>query len=778
MDAQAAHVAAVADAKRLMRLARVGALATLDPDTGAPLTTLVGVASDFDGAPLFLLSTLARHTRHVAQDPRVSLLLGGAPGAGRPAQPPPRHAERRDRKDGGAPRAGALSHAQSEGQALCRFRRLRLFQARDRKRAFQWRFWEGGCADAGRPPCLRGRRRPKSTKSELEILSEINARGDALLAVSPAIERRREKSGERSVSIRTASTSLPGRVRRASLSPIPPMTWPRGGRFSPRRAGERFHEHDHCANHRDLIDDAAAPVFIHSSWRTGSTWIWEKLRQAPTTIAYCEVFHERLARCDIRELRDADFSKWKSKHPEGAPYFLEFGSLIGSDRAVRGYASRMAVEDFLPRGGVKGDLTEAERAYLAGLIDNARSRRRIPVLTDTRTLGRFSAIARAFPGRQVLLVRNVFHQWASYSEQWAARESIFFRDAVEDDRGRAPRPVSSPSRRMVRRKRMDPRENPAAFQLFLLFHLYLYAQVYDAADLVIDLNAVASDPDAREAAEMALGAFVRAPIDLSDARPAFGLSLFSPPSKPAFVDSIDQFAKQAIDSSVSAEAAVVHDAAQGRGASRMGAMRLLFRGLSRPGHASIDRGKESLGVHGGSVAAFREGSRLPSLRGRRRRRRARQRRLRNADRRSGDGNDEAWRGEPNGARRGGTSRRPSKARKRHGLRRPAGASRSWGGGGRARHRACARKARAAGVALLHRHAQPLCRGLHAAMRLPGASGRFWCSAPGSTPSLIGSRRSDGLRVFELDHPATQADKRRRLDEANIARARSCRLCRS
>src|ERR1700758_1170219 len=70
-----AHAEAVADAKRLMRLARTGALATLDASGGAPLATLVGVASDFDGAPLFLMSTLSRHTKNLAHDPRASLLL-------------------------------------------------------------------------------------------------------------------------------------------------------------------------------------------------------------------------------------------------------------------------------------------------------------------------------------------------------------------------------------------------------------------------------------------------------------------------------------------------------------------------------------------------------------------------------------------------------------------------------------------------------------------------------------------------------------------------------
>src|SRR5208337_592285 len=88
VDPQAGRAEAVADAKRLMRLARTAALATLDPASGAPLTTLVGVASDFDGAPLFLMSTLARHMRHLAADPRASLLLTEAPERGDPLNHP------------------------------------------------------------------------------------------------------------------------------------------------------------------------------------------------------------------------------------------------------------------------------------------------------------------------------------------------------------------------------------------------------------------------------------------------------------------------------------------------------------------------------------------------------------------------------------------------------------------------------------------------------------------------------------------------------------------
>ena len=73
-------------ARRLMRLARTAAMATLTPETGAPLTTLVGVASDEDGAPLLLLSSLAAHSKNLANDPRASILIGAPAVARRSAQ--------------------------------------------------------------------------------------------------------------------------------------------------------------------------------------------------------------------------------------------------------------------------------------------------------------------------------------------------------------------------------------------------------------------------------------------------------------------------------------------------------------------------------------------------------------------------------------------------------------------------------------------------------------------------------------------------------------------
>jgi len=62
-------------AKKLLREGRSGALATLMPGSGDPYCSLVNVATEADGAPLFLLSKLALHTKNILADRRVSLML-------------------------------------------------------------------------------------------------------------------------------------------------------------------------------------------------------------------------------------------------------------------------------------------------------------------------------------------------------------------------------------------------------------------------------------------------------------------------------------------------------------------------------------------------------------------------------------------------------------------------------------------------------------------------------------------------------------------------------
>jgi len=74
-------------AKKLLRMVRAGALATIDRNTGHPFGSLVNVATDSDGSPLILISRLSSHTANLETDGRASVLLATA-GKGDPLAHP------------------------------------------------------------------------------------------------------------------------------------------------------------------------------------------------------------------------------------------------------------------------------------------------------------------------------------------------------------------------------------------------------------------------------------------------------------------------------------------------------------------------------------------------------------------------------------------------------------------------------------------------------------------------------------------------------------------
>lgn len=63
-----------ASALALLRSARRASLSTIDAGTGQPYVSLVAIATAPDGAPLLLVSDLARHTKNLKADPRASVL--------------------------------------------------------------------------------------------------------------------------------------------------------------------------------------------------------------------------------------------------------------------------------------------------------------------------------------------------------------------------------------------------------------------------------------------------------------------------------------------------------------------------------------------------------------------------------------------------------------------------------------------------------------------------------------------------------------------------------
>jgi putative heme iron utilization protein len=68
---------AIRQARTLIATARHGALAVIVPgDDGYPGASRVALATDYDGTPVILVSSLSWHTRAIVEEPRCSLLLG------------------------------------------------------------------------------------------------------------------------------------------------------------------------------------------------------------------------------------------------------------------------------------------------------------------------------------------------------------------------------------------------------------------------------------------------------------------------------------------------------------------------------------------------------------------------------------------------------------------------------------------------------------------------------------------------------------------------------
>jgi len=64
-----------AAARALLRRAFKGTLATIQGGSGYPYASLITLATDPSGAPIFLISKLARHTANLAKDARASVLV-------------------------------------------------------------------------------------------------------------------------------------------------------------------------------------------------------------------------------------------------------------------------------------------------------------------------------------------------------------------------------------------------------------------------------------------------------------------------------------------------------------------------------------------------------------------------------------------------------------------------------------------------------------------------------------------------------------------------------
>ena len=166
------------------------------------------------------------------------------------------------------------------------------------------------------------------------------------------------------------------------------------------------------------------PIFLHSLWRTGSTYVWSRFRAAARTRCYYEPLHDGLTRLTQRRIdRGTAEMIEQNNHPElTQPYFAEFAPLLAG-RGVRGYQRRFAYSRFALE---PGDADPALQAYLASLITAAHGDQKVAVLGMNRSDLRISWMRSRFDSYDISLDREPADVFSSYISQMYKGNYYYF----------------------------------------------------------------------------------------------------------------------------------------------------------------------------------------------------------------------------------------------------------------------------------------------------------------------------------------------------------------
>ena len=156
------------------------------------------------------------------------------------------------------------------------------------------------------------------------------------------------------------------------------------------------------------MPDQIVPIFIHSLFRSGSTFLFNAFRDsAAQYFCYQEPFNEFLlvARNDPEKLLEEHGKTLR--HPKmKKPYFYEFYSI--KEQIGQVFKKQFCYDTFFTLGEYREDI----QAYLNVLLEGAQGQR--PVLQFCRSFGRAKEFKSASDVFHIYLWRNPWDQWWSF----------------------------------------------------------------------------------------------------------------------------------------------------------------------------------------------------------------------------------------------------------------------------------------------------------------------------------------------------------------------------
>ncbi len=164
---------------------------------------------------------------------------------------------------------------------------------------------------------------------------------------------------------------------------------------------------------RDDLKEKKRVIFIHSMFRTGSSYVWQKFNRHRGIMAFYEPLHESLNGLTLESLDKASRNT-SNYHPRlsGSSYWENYrGLLRQGEKGVANYKTRFAYHDYTNNG----DEDHGLRKYVEGLAALASNGGRRPVFQFNRTALRQEWFRRTFPDSlNIYLFREPRSQFASY----------------------------------------------------------------------------------------------------------------------------------------------------------------------------------------------------------------------------------------------------------------------------------------------------------------------------------------------------------------------------
>lgn len=274
----------------------------------------------------------------------------------------------------------------------------------------------------------------------------------------------------------------------------------------------------------------AKPVFLHSSWRSSSTYVWAKYRPSSRTYCYFEPLAEHLTQANEAMLGGVSWSY--ANHPLlDAPYRAEFLSLLDPHSGIKGFPPQGPY----PRYRLEPDEDYPELVrYFDILTAHANSYDRFPVYGLVRTALRVGWCVKNLAGTHVYILRDprkqfvsMMHQYVKGTPYFMERGMVILGNNLDDpilspviDRVGLPRFDGDPALRdQFYLMRARDAETPTLYAIFYYLHVLAVRRMRDACDWVIDVDVMAVDPAARLATEQRMFELTGVEASFADCRP-------------------------------------------------------------------------------------------------------------------------------------------------------------------------------------------------------------------------------------------------------------------